>query len=163
MRSAWESYTPEPSADDIPMERWGKDHWTTLAYLETRAVDGKGKIENKRMRCNARLHRAFCGVFMGRVIDGSKYPTRLNDGTTVEEHDDWSCLEDMVVAGVLTARFRQVNMQVFGNSEAAIKLTPLGASIAAQLRAHKAAGGSYAGFAPTVSSLRRLVAGKGGE
>jgi hypothetical protein len=32
----------EVPRDPVPIELWGKDHWTTLAYIETRCVDYDG-------------------------------------------------------------------------------------------------------------------------
>lgn len=138
----WIQYEAEGD-DFIPIERWGHDHWSTLAYLETRVVDGKGAIDNRRMRCNARLHREFA-----HSADGSEYPTRLKDGEQ-DRHDDWSCLEDMVAAGLLIASFRGSG-KPFGGTQGRIQLTEAGLDITAQLRNHKANGGTYATFTPHV-------------
>ena len=145
----WHEYKIEGN-DYIPITRWGQDHWSTLAYLETRVVNGKGYIDNPRMRCNPRLHRHFAAVdpFTSVPYDGSKYPTRLKDGE-IERHDDWSCLEDMVAAGLLTAQWRVCYRgAMFGNSEARVTFTATGQALAAQLRAHKAGGGKWSDFAP---------------
>lgn len=134
----------------IPIERWGKDHWSTLGYLETRAVDHKGKIINRNMRCHPRLHREFIGISFGPEIqDGSAYPTRLKDGVA-ENHDDWSCVEDMVAAGLIRAYFRVVSDAAFGGSEARIVFTELGLKYAAELRTHKARGGAFGTFSPAL-------------
>lgn len=145
--SAWTKYQAEGNGY-IPMERWGEDHWSTLAYLETRAVDARGVIRNTNMRTHARLHRHFVGLMFDGIQDGSMYPTRLNDGTELDKHDDWSCLEDMAAAGLLACESRVVRPQdMFGDSEARIKFTPLGLQVAAALRSHKAAGGNFDAFA----------------
>ena len=136
----------EPDGDDyISMERWGHDHWSVLGYLETRIVDNHGVIRNQQMRCTTRLHRAFA-----HAVDGAAHPTRLREGV-VENHDDWSCLEDMVAAGLVVAEFRQMNNVFFGSSEARVRFTPLGQQIALQLRAHKQDGGDWRDFVPGVS------------
>lgn len=145
-RMTWIPYEPEGN-DYIPVERWGKDHWSTFAYLETRAVDQKGVIDNRRMRCNLRLHREFAFNVGFGAIDGSAYPTRLRDGQA-EPHDDWSCLEDMVAAGLVHAEFHRSASKAFGGGEARVTLTPEGLQVAAALRAHKANGGSFGDFAP---------------
>jgi len=145
----WNEYKPDGD-DYIPIARWGHDHWSTFAYLETRAVDGKGIIDNQRMRCNPRLHRHFANLdpITGEVHDGSKYPTRLKDGET-DRHDDWSCLEDMVAAGLVTVQWRVRHAgAMFGNSEAKVTFTAKGQALAAELWAHKANGGKWADFAP---------------
>lgn len=151
MRTFWEKYKFE--GQPIPINQWGQDHWSTFAYLETLVVDGDGVIDNRRMRCNPRLHRelANMGGFERTVIDGSKYPTRLKDGATKEKHDDWSCLEDMVAQGLIDAFWRLKHPdEVFGNTEAKIKFTPQGMKIAHQLREFKAQGGRCQDFEPSL-------------
>lgn len=147
----WEKY--EPSGEYIPVEAWGKDHWSTLAYLETRCVDHDGKINNKQMRCNSRLHRGFA-----HSAEGSDYPTRLKDGSRVERHDDWSCLEDMIAAGIFDAwhgiAYHHIQL---GHMAAKVKLTTLGAALAGQLRSHKATGGNFANFVPNLTVTRNDV------
>jgi len=141
--------------DYVPVAGWGQDHWSTFAYLETRAVDGKGIIDNRRMRCNARLHREFMNVSpFGTIHDGAKYPTLLAGNIKLEKHDDWSCLEDMVAAGLIKAFFRRRGTaEVFGNSEAKVVFTDTGLVVAAALRGHKACGGNFRDFRyPTQSS-----------
>lgn len=151
----WEEYTIDPQGDYISIDRWGKDHWSTFAYLETRAVD-RGLIDNRQMRCNPRLHRELANTGFGGVIDGSKYPTRLRDGSEISNHDDWSCLEDMVAAGLIKAQYRANDKKrkasAFGFAEARVELTPAGLALAAQLRAHLATTGKYTDFAPAHST-----------
>lgn len=66
-----------------PMERWGRDHWSTLLYVESCAVDGRGQLNGAKMR--------------GR---DERYPTRLADGKA-QMHSDWDCLDDMRHAGLV--------------------------------------------------------------
>jgi hypothetical protein len=153
--SDWTTYEPD-GEDYVPVERFGKDHWSTFAYLETRAVDAGGVIDNRKMRCHLRLHRTFAAnppnASVGSPIDGSAYPTRLKDGE-LPNHDDWSCLEDMAAAGLLVAEFRTAHHGwPVGGGEARIRLTPAGLEMAAKLRAHKAAGGTFAAFEPGLVS-----------
>lgn len=143
----WTLYEPAGS-DFVPMARWGRDHWSTLLYLETCAVDRHGMIDTRRMRCHPRLHREFVAVVCGRPSDGSAYPTRLRDGE-LPDHDDWSCLEDMAAAGLLKAWWREIwAHHPFANSEARVELTPLGLRLVADIRAHKARGGNCGDFVP---------------
>lgn len=137
----WEEYRAEKGADYAPVEKWGKDHWSTLAYLETRTVDYDGVIDNRHMRCNPRLHREFAHHW-----SGGNYPTILNGEETLDNHDDWSCLEDMVAAGYLQVWFRRASTNIFGNSEAKVKLTARGKVISTILRAFKAEGGNFGEF-----------------
>ena len=151
----WEKYTVDNPADYVPVGKWGKDHWTTLAYLETRSVDHQGVLSNKQMRCNPRLHREFAhSSLLGSVIDGSKYPTRLRNDETLDGHDDWSCLEDMVAAGLVRAYYRVARPTLaFGTCDAKIELTGLGEEVAAQLRRHLAAGKRSSDFTPLESAI----------
>jgi hypothetical protein len=104
------------SAERVPMARWGKDHWTTLAYVETCWVDHKGMIEHDRMRCDRTRHPVFYSAkrrvtAFGTDADGARFPTRLKteqpgaDGTwgTVElaGHDDYDCLADLISEGLV--------------------------------------------------------------
>jgi hypothetical protein len=120
-----------PSAVHVPMSRWGKDHWTVLAFLETRAVDYRGMLDHDRMRCDRGRHPVFYlakkrVIAMGTDADGARYPTRLKtpcpreDGAwgTVElpGHDDYDCLADMIREGLLEAVMpqpRQPGLDVF--------------------------------------------------
>lgn len=132
----------------IPMERWGRDHWSTLAYIETRCVDFGGDMTVnrglERMRCNHSLHPGLAGWAQP---DGSESPTRLNDGTTVSNHDDWSCAEDMERDGLIEWLGTGIH-PVF-------KLTDAGKAVAQQLRSHKAGGGTFSTFTPAPASPSR--------
>lgn len=89
----WHEYKAEDD-DFIDISEWGQDHWSTFAYLETRAVDAGGVIDNRKMCCNARLHREFANG-----MDAESCHTRLKS-REAGKRDDWSCLEDMVAAGL---------------------------------------------------------------
>ena len=138
---------PEP----VSMERWGKDHWSTLAYIETRTVDYKGVLENAKLRVAERLHREFKYVTPFGGNTGKDYPTILAGGEKLSGHDDVSCILDMAQEGLLTYRDRYKKgrrEEFFNNREIIIKLTPKGQALTAELRAHKAAGGSFGNFVP---------------
>lgn len=102
------SREPKP----IPPELWGRDHASTLLYLETRVVDHGGKHEAPHMR-----------------RDGTKYPTRLRGGKTRKGHSDYDCVADMQAAGLL----------VFGTFTT---LTDLGWAVAHALRRDRAVQGA---------------------
>lgn len=154
MNTTWFDYQAE--GDYVPMEQWGHDHWSTLAYLESRAVDHAGFIDNRHMRTDPRLHSSLIGLMpIGNVRvalnkDGKTYPTRLKGGKDLDRHDDWSCLEDMSAAGLVKIQFRQTNTNIAGNSQARIKLTHLGWKVSAALREHRANGGHWRDFEYTV-------------
>lgn len=125
----------------IPIERFGKDHWSTFAYAETCWVDEQ-PLDNHRMRCDPDRHPLNNNV--ANQFSDTKYATRLKGegGTGTEElhdHDDWDCLQDLADAGLLT--FVSLTNPV-------IVLTEQGQQVAHQLRKHKAAGGNFHGFMP---------------
>jgi hypothetical protein len=79
----------------VPPGVWGRDHLTTLLYVETRVVDNLGVLDNRKMRCDPALHPDLHTGSRG------EYPTQLRFGAIVNRHDDWSCLEDAAAADLL--------------------------------------------------------------
>jgi hypothetical protein len=142
------------SVDDIiPPALWSKDHWSTLAYVDTVMVDCAG-FElglDARMRSNRRNFREMSSVptpkRAGRSVrslavvmelgDG----TRLKDGQVVKSHDDWCCLQDMASVGFFTVG--PDNGFAAGRT---LHFSPLGQSVVEALRHHKQAGGQFATF-----------------
>ena len=106
------------TAESVPMSRWGKDHWTTLAYVETRWVDHRGMLDHDKMRCDADRHPTFfgakCHVRTPSDLAGRHYPTRLKteqpdaDGiwgsVDLPDHDDYNCLDDAITEGLIEVR-----------------------------------------------------------
>jgi hypothetical protein len=119
----------------IPIENWGRDHWSTFAYIETRIVDHKDVPQLEHMRCNNQIH----GQLGHRGGCSSRYPTKLREGEATD-HDDWSCLDDAEAAGLLENIGTDLN-RVY-------KLTDKGFSVAGQLRRYKADDGNFATFVP---------------
>lgn len=134
-------------SDTIPIDRWGEDHWGTLAYVETRVVDHDGLVVVQHMRCHPGVHRdlAHEGSF------GPVPPTRLSDGTAVDLHDDWSCMEDAAALGLVTRTEGERVPRTRYRSQK-FTLTSEGQRLAAALRAHKASGGEFATFRPVSSA-----------
>lgn len=127
----------------VPMSAWGRDHWSTLAYLETCAVDNHGYIVRKRMRCDKDLHPHLAH---GGRLGPKKYPTRLKGGELLDDHDDWSCVDDFVTAGLVT---------LTPGIQPQVRFTDKGLRLAAALRAHKAEGGNWDDFEPGEGSYER--------
>lgn len=133
----------------VPVSEWGKDHWSTLAYIETVCVDsvttkGIGSIVFDRMRVDRHRHPMLIGrrqaVSFSGVRDNEKnYPTRLRNDRELHDHDDWDCLDDMEKAGLV---------EVISQANGRVRMTDAGLAMAAKLRAHKARGGKYADFDP---------------
>jgi hypothetical protein len=109
---AWDLGTAEP----VPMARWGKDHWTTFGYVETRWVGHRGMLDHDQMRCDRGRHPVFYAAkrrtsAFGSDADGAKYPTRLKTETPGADgrwgvvelagHDDYDCLNDAIGAGLI--------------------------------------------------------------
>lgn len=123
----------------VPVEQWGKDHWSTFAYLETRAVDYKGVINHEHMRCDSDRHPGLANS-ANRLGGGKKYPTRLKNGAEKSDHDDWDCFEDLISVGLVT--WEGTGMLPI------VAFTDKGRVLAGRLRAFKAEGGNFAEFSP---------------
>lgn len=121
----------------IPPRRFGKDHWSTFAYVECRVVDNGGVPNRQHMRCDPRIHPGLTNS-ANREFGGSRrYPTRLRDGVATR-HDDWSCVDDLAAAGLV---------EILGTGIHPVwRLTDRGREVAAKLRAHKSAGKNFASF-----------------
>ena len=142
------------TAPFIPMTEWGKDHWSTFAYIETCVVDRHGFVDSRRMRST-----------------DERYPTRLrgfaqDPSRVVAGHSDWDCVADMIAAGLVApapgttgekgrlpfheyeARARRFKTASARNEAHQFALTEAGIAMAARLREHKARGGNFAGFNP---------------
>lgn len=89
----------------LPLEQFGRDHWSTLLYLETVCVDADGRVDRRRMRCNINTHPAVAHQKEWNPAWGS----RQKDGTVLPEHDDWDCAEDLERAGFLMIRGTAMN------------------------------------------------------
>lgn len=136
------------TADDyVSIEKWGRDHWSMLAYFRTVEVDKAGfKVQfDPRMRQNRRNWRTMLeklpkGKFVvGHAMDVGT-GTRLNDDTFVSGHDDWCCVQDFAKAGLLTCNPDGVD------HHKKLHLSELGASLAASVEQYKADGGSFSTF-----------------
>ena len=125
-----------------PVAKWGRDHWTTLLYIESRCVDAKGVLDNQKMRTNARVHRKLLGDLQARTgMTGEDYPTELRNGDTIDRHDDWSCVEEMVAHGLLViVSEKDKTGEPFGGGEIRLRLTDLGWRTAHRIRRDRAEG-----------------------
>jgi hypothetical protein len=82
---------------------FGRDHWSTFAYIETRIVDHRGTLNHAHMRCHGGRHPlmlAAKGDFLG-VADGRQFATLLAAGEQLPDHDDYDCIDDLIAAGLL--------------------------------------------------------------
>lgn len=155
-------YVPA-SGNRVPMKDWGRDHWSTLGYLEVRIVDHRGKIAHDHMRCHSHHPAMLAAKRRGQMFGtgaGDRYPTRLKGGVEREHHDDYDCIDDMIAEGLVAVTMPPApeGVLVTGLVEqelmarATYRLTERGQRIAAQLRAHKGNGGRWADFTPTLEA-----------
>ena len=79
-------------------------------------------------------------------MDTEKHGTRLKDGRAITDHDDWMCLQDMTVEGLFTLGVDAIKPGVV------LRLSDKGWRIAAELRKHKANGGSFGNFTPSIGT-----------
>lgn len=143
---------------DVPVELWGKDHLTTLLYVETRVVDYKGVLNGDHLR----------GLYIPTTHTGGStrrpeaHPTRLKDGATVSPHDDVDCLADFVREGLMEAVVEDddvpddtdpsfpadldIMIEQYIGLSGRFTLTDYGWTVAHALRRHRAATGSVRDF-----------------
>jgi hypothetical protein len=91
----------------VPTTQFGTDHWSTFAYVETRAVDHKGLLDHDGMRCHAGRHPAMLHAkrrVSGTSADGSRYPTRIKASTTPDAHGRYGVTEGRRAADVQGGR-----------------------------------------------------------
>lgn len=143
----------------VPMEQFGKDHWSLLGYIETVCVDGNGdgcgKVNHDRMRTNPE-HNLDLGYRRTMFSGGAnrwkdEYSTRLKSFPWKSEdeeekarhrasgHDDWDCLEDLEQAGLA---------ELISYVNGFVRITDAGLEMAARIRVHKAKGGYFSNFTP---------------
>lgn len=131
-----------------PVEDWGTDHWSTLAYLNCCYAAG-APIDHNRMRTHPLRHPFFQGHLVRLITPitpatqwKDSYGTRLKGSTQATPrqilfHDDWDCLEDIEHAGYC---------EVFSTMNGLFRLTDEGQRIANSLVLHKYEGGRFADF-----------------
>lgn len=95
-------------AGPIDPERWGRDHWSTLLYVDTRIVDHHGLLH-----ANPRDSPSGPRGSDPHMRISSEYPTRLlNPKADVRGHTDYDCLADAIAAGFLGSRPRPGTVRV---------------------------------------------------
>ena len=132
--------------DRIAPEKWGRDHWGLLAFCECRAVDNKGELDRDKLRCNETTHAIMEGAtqHMYRMTWKPEWGTVLQDGTLLEKHDDWDCLDDLEAAGLL---------KIESLATCTISMTELGVLVAHAARTHRAQHHQYRDFGPTALAI----------
>jgi len=146
---------------------WGKDHFSLLGYLMSCAADYKVatplglrggsffSIDRKHLRANEKTHPLLVsapgrwkdeygtrlrGFFLDAPIVEPGYGTKTTDlGRQLIGHDDWDCLDDLAVAGLV---------EIASLVNGICRLTKKGLALGARLMVHKASGGHFATFDP---------------
>lgn len=150
MDTAPTSFTED---DFIPMAYWGRDHWSTLAYIDAVMVECSGFQVGRdaRMKSNRRNFRV-----MGQECPKPKRPgdnvsmfaqpmerehaTKLNNGQQVANHDDWFCVQDMAAEGLFNQAPDDIQPGVV------LSLSAKGVQTVNLLRDHQRNGGQLAQF-----------------
>ena len=141
----------------IPLEFWGKHHWSTLAYVDSVMTDCAGFEvgADARMKSNRRNFRVMLELnplpkragrrLVGGCVMRPQHTSVLKEATS-QNHDDWCCIQDMAAEGL----FRLIR-EDHVEPGAILCWSDRGQVLANALRAHKQAAGSFADFNPKVS------------
>lgn len=121
-------------------QQFGKDHWSTLAFLETQIVDKNFPIDLKRLRVND-TKRAFSnGASFHEKISmwSNDYSTKLKDGSRESGHDDIDVIDELEEKGYIKNNGTHINIYPL--------LTDKGWKVCNAIREHKGNGGSFSTF-----------------
>jgi hypothetical protein len=134
----------------ISESRFGKDHWSMLAYAQSCCVNGKegfGTLDNRKMRANEKTHPLLAVNQNSLPLSSGWQPswgTRLHGffeerdaALQLPDHDDWDCLDDLEAAGYL---------EIVSMVNGFVHMTELGNKVCGLLLAFKANGGQFAQF-----------------
>lgn len=133
----------------VNIEKFGKDHWSLLGYVEYCCVENKGFLDKAKMRGNENTHPLLSNNFTkwketyGTKLKDFDYKKEFNpkefeqNGTYLSTHDDWDCLDDLEKNGLI---------EVISLAQMNVQMTEYGLLMAGKLRAHKSNGGMFANF-----------------
>jgi len=133
--------------ETIEMERWGKDHWSLLAYVECRVVDNNGALDPRNLSSCPRY------PFANGSMWKDEYSTRLKGHTQekpnqVKGNCDWDCLNDLDAEGLI---------EIVSLINGVVILKPKGLEFTNAVRNHKATGGAFGNFSET-KECQKLIA-----
>lgn len=145
----------------VPVTKFGKDHWSVLAYAESvmmevagfqvgldpRMRQGRRHYRVMREQCIRPKRASRVHPDMAMVMDSEKHGTRLNDGTSIAGHDDWHCIQDLAEVGYFRVGDKIATAESV-EPGVILHLSPWGRTVADALRAHKANGGTFSTFVP---------------
>lgn len=121
--------------DNVTIEKFGKDHWSLLGYIECRCVESStafGELDARHLSCKkSSMWKPEYGTRLKGFFQSKDPNLQLTD------HDDFDCLDDLENAGLI---------EILSMANLWISMTKLGNEVAGDLRSHKANGGSFANF-----------------
>lgn len=132
-----EPLTPKDAG--VSMDRWGKDHWSILLYIESICVngaDGIGTPDRERVQCNPKRHPGLVAYTpTGELLDGSEFGIRLYGGKKLPgpDYDEWDCIFDLECYGLVESLGTGIHPEY--------RMTEWGIRAAAVLHKYKAQGG----------------------
>ena len=145
----------------IPITMWGKDHWSTLAYIDSVIAEHSfypitidSHMRTKRetydyFLMNKAKKFGFITQPYYNFLSSDAYGTKLNDGTTVMAHDDYSCIVDFAKEGLLNID----ENSIITNKK--IKFSDKGLTVMNCLHKHKVNGGTYSNFTMILKKRRQ--------
>lgn len=137
----------------IHMADFGEDHWLLLMYLEQVCVDDHGDIDARKMR--SYYDDRFAPASQPSKKWKKSMSTKQRDGTLVDGHDAWDCLQELRGAGwILSQGDEGSGGRWLTNTE--VEMTQTGWRVAGWLRQHKASGQSLKDFNLAQTLLREL-------
>lgn len=118
----------------IQIEKWGRDHWSLLAYIENCVVEYNGKLRLSRMRVNSNK-RAFSN---GNSFDWQDSWSSILKNGQEKGHDDIDIMNELEYFGFIKNTGTLINP--------VIKLTKKGLKASQKLREHKGNKGTFSNF-----------------
>jgi len=87
----------------IKRSQWAHDHARLMVYIETRAVDHGGELQNSHMRCNPKTHPVFTERHHRDfpLSCGTRYLNEMGHLDRMPDHDDWDCAEELGSEGLI--------------------------------------------------------------
>jgi hypothetical protein len=116
----------------VPMNKWGKDHWSMLGYLGTLAPDGEDIFPPRIRQKRSRHWKPEYGTRLHGYFDDKNNPALL-----LTDHDDWDCLHDMEAEGLVVRP---------SGASTTFGFTPKGHEFVSALNRHKSEGGHFYNF-----------------
>jgi hypothetical protein len=137
---------------NVPVETFGKDHWSLLHYIQSccvNATGGIGKLSQNKMRCNPETHYSLSNSIPWKneystrlfgffdLKDKKDFQKAIDSGLQISGHDDWDCLKDLIDAGYI---------ELISYTSRQVKFSIKGTDVFSLLSKHKLSGNNFASF-----------------